>query len=209
MRKCPYCDFNSHTAAPEIPEQAYIKALIADLQQDQKWAQGRKLTSIFFGGGTPSLFSAGGIGQILDAAERIIGFEAGIEITLEANPGTAEQNKFSGFRSAGVNRLSIGIQSFNDKHLLQLGRIHDGTQALSAIETARRAGFDNFNLDLMHGLSGQTVEQARSELRHAVTQGHRDAQNRGNHRYDVNDVAQRTFQPTAQQWCQTRPDRQR
>ena len=171
MRKCPYCDFNSHTAAPEIPEQAYIKALIADLQQDQKWAQGRKLTSIFFGGGTPSLFSAAGIGQTLNAAERLIGFESDIEITLEANPGTAEQEKFSGFRSAGVNRLSIGIQSFNDQHLLKLGRIHDGTQALSAIETARRAGFDNFNLDLMHGLSGQTVEQARRDLQLASDSG--------------------------------------
>jgi oxygen-independent coproporphyrinogen-3 oxidase len=173
VRKCPYCDFNSHTAGPEIPEQAYIQALIADLQQDQKWAQGRKLTSIFFGGGTPSLFSAAGIGQILNAAERLIGFEADIEITLEANPGTAEQNKFSGFRSAGVNRLSIGIQSFNDQHLLKLGRIHDGTQALSAIETARRAGFDNFNLDLMHGLSGQTVEQARRDLQLASDSGAR------------------------------------
>ena len=168
VRKCPYCDFNSHAASNEIPEQAYIKALIADLQQDQKWAQGRKLTSIFFGGGTPSLFSAAGIGQILNAAERLIGFERDIEITLEANPGTAEQEKFSGFRSAGVNRLSIGIQSFNHQHLLQLGRIHDGAQALSAIETARRAGFDNFNLDLMHGLSGQTVDQARSDLQQAI-----------------------------------------
>ena len=171
VRKCPYCDFNSHTAGSEIPEQAYIKALIADLQQDQKWAQGRKLTSIFFGGGTPSLFSAAGIGEILNAAERLIGFEADIEITLEANPGTAEQSKFSGFYSAGVNRLSIGIQSFNDQHLLQLGRIHDGTQALGAIETARRAGFDNFNIDLMHGLSGQTVEQARRDLQQASDSG--------------------------------------
>ncbi|MBT5105919.1 MAG: radical SAM family heme chaperone HemW [Porticoccaceae bacterium] len=171
VRKCPYCDFNSHTAGSEIPEQAYIKALIADLQQDKKWAQGRKLCSIFFGGGTPSLFSAAGIGQILKAAERIIGFEPDIEITLEANPGTAEQEKFSGFRSAGVNRLSIGIQSFNDQHLLRLGRIHDGAQALSAIETARRAGFSNFNLDLMHGLSGQTVDQARRDLELASDSG--------------------------------------
>ncbi|MDC0589000.1 radical SAM family heme chaperone HemW [Porticoccaceae bacterium] len=171
VRKCPYCDFNSHTAGSEIPEQAYIKALIADLQQDKKWAQGRKLCSIFFGGGTPSLFSAAGIGQILKAAERIIGFEPDIEITLEANPGTAEQEKFSDFRSAGVNRLSIGIQSFNDQHLLRLGRIHDGAQALSAIETARRAGFSNFNLDLMHGLSGQTVDQARRDLELASDSG--------------------------------------
>ena len=151
VRKCPYCDFNSHAAGPEIPEQAYIQRLIADLQQDQHWAQGRKLTSMFFGGGTPSLFSAAGIGQIISAAEKIIGFDEDIEITLEANPGTFEQEKFSGFRSAGVNRLSVGIQSFNTDHLLKLGRIHDGAQALSAIGTARKAGFENFNLDLMHG----------------------------------------------------------
>ena len=171
MRKCPYCDFNSHTAGSEIPEQAYIKALIADLQQDKKWAQGRKLCSIFFGGGTPSLFSAAGIGQILKAAERIIGFEPDIEITLEANPGTAEQEKFSGFRSAGVNRLSIGIQSFNQGHLENLGRIHSGDQALSAISTARKAGFENFNLDLMHGLSGQSLDEARTDIQRAIDLG--------------------------------------
>ena len=171
VRKCPYCDFNSHAAGNSIPEQAYIAALIADLEQDQQWAQGRKLTSIFFGGGTPSLFSAAAIGDILNAAERTIGFEANFEITLEANPGTAEQEKFSGFRQAGINRLSLGIQSFNDQHLQQLGRIHDGEQALSAIATAQRAGFDDFNLDLMHGLSGQTTEQAASDLQLAIDSG--------------------------------------
>ena len=171
VRKCPYCDFNSHRAEGEIPEQAYTQALIADLQQDQHWAQGRKLTSIFFGGGTPSLFSARSIGDILNVAESLIGFDSNIEITLEANPGTAEQDKFSGFHSAGINRLSIGIQSFNRHHLQQLGRIHDDSQAISAIETARRAGFDNFNLDLMHGLSGQTVAHAQSDLQQAIDSG--------------------------------------
>jgi putative oxygen-independent coproporphyrinogen III oxidase len=173
VRKCPYCDFNSHAAGAEIPEQAYIQRLIADLQQDQPLAQGRNLRSIFFGGGTPSLFSAAGIGEIVAAAERIIGFEEGIEITLEANPGTFEQEKFSGFRNAGINRLSIGIQSFNDSHLTKLGRIHSGDQALSAINTARRAGFENFNLDLMHGLSGQSLSEARADLLQAIDQGAR------------------------------------
>ena len=171
VRKCPYCDFNSHAAGPEIPEQAYIQRLIADLQQDQPWAQGRKLTSIFFGGGTPSLFSAAGIGQIVSAAEKIIGFEEDTEITLEANPGTFEQEKFSGFHSAGINRLSIGIQSFNDAHLAKLGRIHSGNQALSAIDTARTAGFENFNLDLMHGLSGQSLAEASADIQQAIDLG--------------------------------------
>ena len=171
VRKCPYCDFNSHAAGPEIPERAYIQRLISDLEQDLPWAQGRKLASIFFGGGTPSLFSADGIGQIITAAEELVGFEEEIEITLEANPGTVEQAKFSGFRSAGVNRLSIGIQSFNDAHLSKLGRIHSGEQALAAVDTARRAGFENFNLDLMHGLSGQTLDEARRDIQLATDQG--------------------------------------
>jgi oxygen-independent coproporphyrinogen-3 oxidase len=171
VRKCPYCDFNSHAAGPEIPEQAYIQRLVADLQQDQPLAQGRKLTSIFFGGGTPSLFTAAGIGQIVSAAEKIIGFKEDIEITLEANPGTFEQEKFSDFRSVGINRLSIGIQSFNDAHLTKLGRIHSGNQALSAIDTARTAGFENFNLDLMHGLSGQSLAEARADIQQAIDLG--------------------------------------
>lgn len=171
VRKCPYCDFNSHAAGPKIPEQAYIQRLVSDLEQDLPLAQGRKLTSIFFGGGTPSLFSADGIGKVIAAAEKLVGFEEEIEITLEANPGTVEQAKFSGFRSAGINRLSIGIQSFNDNHLSKLGRIHSGEQALAAVETARRAGFENFNLDLMHGLSGQTLDEARNDIQLAVDQG--------------------------------------
>lgn len=171
VRKCPYCDFNSHQAGREIPEQAYVRKLIADLRADQHWAQGRKLHSIFFGGGTPSLFSAAAIGEILNAAEQIIGFEQDIEITLEANPGTFEQQKFVGFFSAGVNRLSIGIQSFNSSHLEQLGRIHDGDQALKAIATARTAGFDNFNIDLMHGLPNQSLPEAKADIQLALDNG--------------------------------------
>lgn len=173
IRKCPYCDFNSHQAnmnhdAYDIPEAEYVAALRFDLEQDQVLAQGRKLTSIFFGGGTPSMLSASAIGKILQDAEKIIGFEPDIEITLEANPGTFEQEKFSGFRAAGVNRLSIGIQSFNDQQLKLLGRVHGRDEALRAVGVARKAGFDNLNLDLMHGLPEQTVDAAKADLQQAI-----------------------------------------
>lgn len=168
IRKCPYCDFNSHQANNDIPEADYVAALRADLQQDQVLAQGRKLTSIFFGGGTPSMLSAKAIGQILKNAEKITGFEPDIEITLEANPGTFEQEKFSGFRAAGVNRLSIGIQSFNDQQLKLLGRVHGRDEALRAVGVARNAGFDNINLDLMHGLPEQSVDAAKADLQQAI-----------------------------------------
>ncbi|HCS63388.1 MAG TPA: YggW family oxidoreductase [Cellvibrio sp.] len=168
IRKCPYCDFNSHQANNDIPEVDYVAALRFDLQQDQSLAQGRKLASIFFGGGTPSMLSAQAIGQILTDAENIIGFELDIEITLEANPGTFEQEKFSGFRAAGVNRLSIGIQSFNDQQLKLLGRVHGRDEALRAVGVARNAGFDNINLDLMHGLPEQSVDAAKADLQQAI-----------------------------------------
>lgn len=168
IRKCPYCDFNSHQANDDIPEQEYVAALRSDLQQDAALAQGRKLTSIFFGGGTPSILSAAAIAQILIDAEHIIGFEPDIEITLEANPGTFEQEKFRGFRTAGVNRLSIGIQSFNDVQLKALGRVHGRDEALRAIAVARMAGFDNINLDLMHGLPQQSLEDAQADLAQAI-----------------------------------------
>lgn len=168
IRKCPYCDFNSHQASQELPEADYVAALREDLQFDQYLAQGRKLTSIFFGGGTPSIFSAQAIARILQDAEAIIGFDPEIEITLEANPGTFEQEKFSGFRAAGVNRLSIGIQSFNDVQLKALGRVHDRGEALRAMDVARRAGFDNINLDLMHGLPQQTLADAQADLAQAI-----------------------------------------
>lgn len=168
IRKCPYCDFNSHQANNDIPEADYVAALRFDLEQDKAVAQGRKLTSIFFGGGTPSMLSAQAIGQILKDAENIIGFEQDIEITLEANPGTFEQEKFSGFRAAGVNRLSIGIQSFNDQQLKLLGRVHGRDEALRAVGVARKAGFDNINLDLMHGLPEQSVDAAKADLQQAI-----------------------------------------
>lgn len=168
VRKCPYCDFNSHASPDRIPEEAYVESLIADLTQDAAQAQGRQLRSIFFGGGTPSLFTATGIQAVLDAAEQLIGLEAKAEITLEANPGTVEQERFKGFREAGVNRLSIGIQSFNDAQLRALGRIHTGAEAKHAVLAARQAGFDNFNLDLMHGLPGQSVADALADLDQAI-----------------------------------------
>jgi oxygen-independent coproporphyrinogen-3 oxidase len=171
IRKCPYCDFNSHQANNDIPEAEYISALRFDLEQDAVLAQGRKLTSIFFGGGTPSMLSAAAIHQILKDAENIIGFETDIEITLEANPGTFEQEKFSGFRAAGVNRLSIGIQSFNDHQLNLLGRVHGRDEALCAVGVARKAGFDNLNLDLMHGLPEQSVDSAKADLQQAIDLG--------------------------------------
>jgi putative oxygen-independent coproporphyrinogen III oxidase len=170
VRKCPYCDFNSHAAGPTLPEDAYVEALLADLNGDLDQVQGRPLTSIFFGGGTPSLFSARALGQILDGLEQRIGFASDIEITLEANPGTFEQAKFRDYRRLGINRLSIGVQSFQAAKLKALGRIHDGEEAVRAADMARAAGFDNFNLDLMHGLPAQSLDDALSDLRIAIAQ---------------------------------------
>lgn len=168
VRKCPYCDFNSHASPEALPEDEYVRTLLADLEQDAKHAQGRKFRSIFFGGGTPSLFSARSIAAVLEGAERLVGLEAGAEVTLEANPGTVEQARFRDFRSAGINRLSIGIQSFNDTQLAALGRIHSGAEARLAVVAAQNAGFDNFNLDLMHGLPGQSVTDALADLEQAI-----------------------------------------
>ncbi len=168
VRKCPYCDFNSHAAGSELPEDAYVAALLADLDQELVAVQGRVLGSIFFGGGTPSLFSAAAIGRILAGVQARIAFAPDIEITLEANPGTFEQAKFADYRRLGINRLSIGVQSFAGDQLQALGRIHDGSEAVRAAQMARDAGFDNFNLDLMHGLPGQDVEGALADLRQAI-----------------------------------------
>ena len=167
VRKCPYCDFNSHTI-DIIPEQDYVDALIADLDQELRYVQGRTLQSIFFGGGTPSLFSAKSIDKILSAVEQRIPFSSSIEITLEANPGTFEQKKFSDYRAAGINRLSIGIQSFNQTHLQSLGRIHDNHEAIHAASAARSSGFNNFNIDLMHGLPNQTQAEGLNDLQQAI-----------------------------------------
>lgn len=168
VRKCPYCDFNSHQAEQTLPEAEYRKALREDLTAERALAQGRPLTSIFFGGGTPSLFSAATIADIISDAEQLIGFAPDIEITLEANPGTFEQERFCGYRAAGVNRLSIGIQSFNSRQLERLGRIHNGEEARLAVQAARRAGFTNINLDLMHGLPEQSTKDARADLQQAL-----------------------------------------
>lgn len=171
VRKCPYCDFNSHAAGPTLPEEEYVDALLADLDADLQHVHGRPLTSIFFGGGTPSLFSDRALGRLLEGVERRVAFAGDIEITLEANPGTFEQAKFKGYRSLGINRLSIGVQSFQQAKLKALGRIHDGDEAIRAADMARAAGFDNFNLDLMHGLPEQSIEDALFDLRTAISQG--------------------------------------
>jgi putative oxygen-independent coproporphyrinogen III oxidase len=171
VKKCPYCDFNSHTAGPNLPEEDYVDALLADLDADLAQVHNRPLSSIFFGGGTPSLFSAKALGRLLEGVERRVAFTPDIEITLEANPGTFEQAKFRDYRSLGINRLSIGVQSFQPPKLIALGRIHDGDEAVRAADMARAAGFDNFNLDLMHGLPDQSIEDALSDLRTAIAQG--------------------------------------
>jgi len=168
VRKCPYCDFNSHQANGELPIQRYIDALEQDLKTDAFLAQGRKLESIFFGGGTPSLLPAKAVGRILDAAATTIGLSPTCEITLEANPGTAEYDSFNGYRSAGVNRLSMGVQSFDAQQLKTLGRIHSPNDVIHAFELARKAGFDNMNLDLMFALPQQTRQGAAQDLKKAI-----------------------------------------
>lgn len=164
VRKCPYCDFNSHAVRDEIPAQAYIDALMRDLEQDLPRVWGRRVQTIFIGGGTPSLFNPEHIDALLAGVRARIGVSASAEITLEANPGTVDEARFAGYRAAGVNRLSIGIQSFNDAHLHALGRIHGRAEALRAATVARSAGFDNFNLDLMYGLPGQTLAEALTDI---------------------------------------------
>lgn len=167
VQKCPYCDFNSHALKAGIPEQEYISHLIDDLKQDLHWVQGRKLHSIFIGGGTPSLLSEQAITRLLAEVSACIEFEADIEITLEANPGTLEYNKFSGFSSGGVNRISVGVQSFQPKKLEKLGRIHSPDEAQKAAQYAK-SSVPTFNLDLMHGLPDQSLDDALYDLRNAV-----------------------------------------
>jgi len=168
VRKCPYCDFNSHPLRGPLDEERYLAALLADLAVDAPLAGGRQVESVFIGGGTPSLVSGRFVGRLLDAVDRQLGLARGAEVTLEANPGTAEAARFRDYRAAGVNRLSIGIQSFADRHLAALGRIHDRAEALAAVELARQARFDNLNLDLMHGLPDQTVGEALADLETAL-----------------------------------------
>ncbi|PPE74964.1 oxygen-independent coproporphyrinogen III oxidase-like protein [Solimonas fluminis] len=164
VQKCPYCDFNSHALRGETPEDAYVEALVRDLEHELQDGERRPLASIFMGGGTPSLFSGRAIGRVLEEVGRRLSFAPGIEITLEANPGTADASHFRGYRAAGVNRLSIGAQSLDAAQLKKLGRIHDPGQAVDALRLARAAGFDNINLDLMFALPQQTQTEALADL---------------------------------------------
>ena len=168
IRKCPYCDFNSHTAPSILPEHTYVDALLNDLAQELDKVVGRPLTSIFIGGGTPSLFSAEALHGLLAGIQGLLPFSKDCEITLEANPGTVEQTRFADFKSIGINRLSIGVQSFQDDKLKTLGRIHDGKTAQTAIAIAHQAGFKNFNIDLMYGLPHQSINDALHDLETAI-----------------------------------------
>lgn len=169
IRKCPYCDFNSHKSPELLGETRYIQALLKDLATDLADVPTREIHSIFIGGGTPSLFSAEAYDLLFTELRTILSFTPDIEITMEANPGTVEQQRFTAYRELGINRLSLGIQSFNPQHLKKLGRIHDDQQAHLAIEAARNAGFTNLNLDIMHGLPGQTIVQGIEDLRTALS----------------------------------------
>ncbi|MDX1456339.1 MAG: radical SAM family heme chaperone HemW, partial [Marinobacter sp.] len=169
VRKCPYCDFNSHALDADPPEADYLTAIVEDLRYDLGLIQGRSIQTVFIGGGTPSLMSAAFYHQLFDALRQVVPIAPDAEITLEANPGTVDQERFHGFQQAGINRLSLGIQSFNRHQLKVLGRIHDDRAANQAIEAALNAGFDNFNLDLMHGLPDQTPEEALADLESALS----------------------------------------
>ncbi|WP_404399855.1 radical SAM family heme chaperone HemW [Idiomarina seosinensis] len=168
IQKCPYCDFNSHKLSGAIPEQAYISRLLDDLNSDLEWVQGREISSIFIGGGTPSVLSATAIERLLEGIQRRLKLTTECEITLEANPGTFETEKFAAFVSAGVTRLSIGVQSLQQQQLTALGRIHNPHQARQAASHARQLPLKSFNLDLMHGLPGQTVQNALTDLQQII-----------------------------------------
>ena len=173
-KKCPYCDFNSHEAKGEIPENQYIDALLNDLDHDLDAIANQPLVSIFMGGGTPSLFSPASIDRLLRGVRSRLDFADNIEITMEVNPATVQKGlvgdreRFAGYYAAGISRLSIGVQSLNDSHLNLLGRVHSGSDAINAITAAKEAGFDNFNIDLMHGLSEQNLQNAIADLTAAI-----------------------------------------
>ena len=167
VRKCPYCDFNSHEAKGEVPEKEYLDALRRDLEMSLPLIWGRKIYTVFIGGGTPSLMSAAGMDRLMSDLRSLLPLDGACEITMEANPGTFEAEKFRSYRDSGINRLSIGIQSFNSEHLKALGRIHDDGEAKRAVEIAL-ANFDNFNLDLMYALPNQTLEQAHQDIGTAI-----------------------------------------
>lgn len=168
VRKCPYCDFNSHAAPDTVPERAYIQALLEDLEQDLDAVQGRSLISIFFGGGTPSLFAPEAIDEFLTGVRARIKCQSDMEVTLETNPGTVEHGRFAGYKAAGVTRISLGAQSFSEAQLQKLGRIHGSSDIHRAVEELTAAGLDNFNIDLMYALPGQDVAQAIDDLRQAI-----------------------------------------
>jgi putative oxygen-independent coproporphyrinogen III oxidase len=171
VRKCPYCDFNSHAAPSSLPEDDYVRALLADLRGDLAIAAGRPVESVFFGGGTPSLFSARGIGRVLDGIAAVLPLATDAEVTLEANPGTLERGRFADYAGAGVNRVSLGAQSFSAAQLAALGRIHSPGDIDAAVLDLEAAGLDNFNLDLMYALPGQDVDAALDDLRRALSLG--------------------------------------
>ena len=172
VRKCPYCDFNSHAVpARGVPEAAYLAALLDDLDYAARDCEGRPLVSIFFGGGTPSLFSADSIARIIERAVRRLDAVADLEVTLEANPGTVERGRFAAYRDAGVNRVSLGAQSFSDRHLTALGRIHARDETLAAVDELRAADLHNFNLDLMYALPEQSLDEALADLEQAIALG--------------------------------------
>jgi putative oxygen-independent coproporphyrinogen III oxidase len=167
LKKCPYCDFNSHELRGELAQARYVEALVADLEAALPLVWGRRVVSVFLGGGTPSLFAPETMGRLIEAIRARLPLEPGCEITMEANPGTFERERFRAFREAGVTRLSIGVQSFEDAKLRALGRVHDRSQALAAVEEAARS-FETFNLDLMYALPGQTLEEALADLTQAL-----------------------------------------
>jgi putative oxygen-independent coproporphyrinogen III oxidase len=171
VRKCPYCDFNSHAARGDVPEKRYVEALLQDLAADADMIGDRAVATVFIGGGTPSLFHAESIARLLEKIRDRVTIAPDAEITLEANPGTVDMERFRGFREAGVNRLSIGVQSFDDRSLKALGRIHGRRAALAGGGAARAAGFDDVNLDLMYGLPDQDVEAAVADVDMAMTLG--------------------------------------
>src|SRR5438105_11045773 len=170
VRKCPYCDFNSHERAGALPEGEYIQKLIADLESLLPSVWSRRLISVFIGGGTPSLFSPESIDELLSAVRARLPLEPGAEITLEANPGNLEAGRFRGFRQAGVSRISLGVQSFDDAMLSALGRIHSAAEARRGVEAALES-FDNVNIDLMYGLPGQTLAMAKADVAHTLECG--------------------------------------
>ncbi len=168
VRKCPYCDFNSHAAPEDLPADAYIRALVADLEQDLPLVWGRSVGSIYFGGGTPSLFSAEQIGVFLSAVRARLDLRPDIEITLEANPGTIESDSFSAYAEAGINRVSLGVQSFDDDVLKRIGRIHGQHEIQHSLQSLKTAGISNFNIDLMYALPGQSPAQSRHDIELAI-----------------------------------------